>query len=199
MPLPRSLRMKIKVKCFAIMLFLSLLISYSYFALCVLLAVFFHELGHILAARYLKINFSELKLDIFGASLSPVSNDFSYKDEIFLCICGPLSNVITSFLALPILLLLKHDSVAYFILASLTLAFLNLLPIRSFDGGRIFSALLCLMTDTRISHIITSAISFIFILLLWMISVYLLLIARSNLSLFVFSISLFIKIFVKEN
>lgn len=191
--------MKIKIKCFAVMLFLSLFISHSYFAVCVLLAVVFHELGHILAANHLKINLSEFKIDIFGASLSPASNDFSYKDEIFLCICGPLSNFLTSLLILPLWQILKHESLLYFVLASQTLALLNLLPIRGFDGGRIFYALLCLMTDTYVADRILYVISFICILTLWIISVYLLLIARSNLSLFVFSISLFFKIFVREN
>ena len=190
--------MKIKIKCFAIMLFLSLVISHSIFAICVLAAVILHECGHILAAKCLRINLSECKIDIFGASLSPESNDFSYKDEIILCICGPLSNFFTSLIALPFLLSSNHEALLYFILASLSLAILNLLPIKGFDGGRICQAILCLITDPNFANTVISVISFICIFILWLISVYLLLITRSNLSLFVFSISLFIKIFVNE-
>ena len=191
--------MKIKIKCFAVMLFLSLLISYSYFAFCVLLAVIIHELGHIVSAKYLKINLSECKVDIFGASLSPESNNFSYKDEIFLCMCGPMFNFISSAFVLPFWFYSKYDTLLYFILASLALALLNLLPIKGFDGGRIFHALLCIISDQDKANTIISVISFLCILFLWILSVYMLLIARSNLSLFIFSISLFIKIFVKEN
>ena len=191
--------MKIKVKCFAVMLFLSLVIYHSLFALCVLCAVIIHELGHIFAAKHLNINISECKIDIFGASLSPEFNNFSYKNEIVLCACGPLFNIFTSLAIMPFWLLTKQEYLLYFILSSLTLALLNLLPIKGFDGGRICQSILCLISEPHLANRSITIISFVCILVLWLISVYLLLIARSNLSLFVFSISLFIKIFLNES
>ena len=191
--------MKIKITCFAVMLFLSFIISYSGFAFCVLLAVLIHELGHIFTARYLNISLSECKIDIFGASLCPAAYNFSYKDEILLCISGPMSNLLTLLPFIPFALVFKHDLSICFATASLALALLNLLPISGFDGGRIFYALVCILSDPDTANTVISVVSFFCILVLWLISVYLLLIARSNLSLFVFSISLFIKIFIKEN
>ena len=191
--------MKIKVGCFAIMLFLALFISHSYFALASLAAIILHECGHIFAAKTMKIKMSECKIDIFGAALTPLSNDFSYKDEIFLCICGPAANILTALAVFPYCLFTQNKVTLYFILASFSLALLNLIPIKGFDGGRIFFSLLCLLSDIDVAEKVLSAVSFICILILWIMSVYFLLMARSNLSLFVFSISLFVKIFLKEN
>ena len=181
------------------MLFLSLLLSHSYFALAAFVSVTIHESGHLIAAKILNIDLTECKIDIFGAALSPALCDFSYKDEIFLCICGPAANFFTSVVCVPLYHFTDCDFLLYFILSSFSLAILNLLPVKDFDGGRIFNSLLCLISDTYKAEQITLSVSFVVILLLWIVSVYLLLIARSNLSLFVFSISLFVKIFVKEN
>ena len=57
--------MKIKIGFFAIMLILSLLLSDHNFALAAILSVIIHECGHIFAARLLKINMRECKIDIF--------------------------------------------------------------------------------------------------------------------------------------
>lgn len=191
--------MKIKIGCFALLLFLTLLFTHSYFALSALTAILIHESGHIIAAKKAKIKMSLCKIDIFGAALTPTSNDFSYSDEIFLCICGPALNFFTAAVALPFYFVTESSVVLYFVLASLSLGLLNLIPIKGFDGGRIFMAILCLLTDIYTADKILSAISFICIFILWVLSVYFLLVSGSNLSLFVFSISLFLKIFVKEN
>ena len=191
--------MKIKVGIFAIMLFLSLLISHSRFAIASLLSIFIHECGHVLAAKLLKIDMRECKIDIFGASLTPNNSNFSYWDEILLCLCGPAINIVTGLLTFPFLVRISDNFPTYFFLASLALALLNLIPIKGFDGGQILSALLSIIFNVTISEQIMTVISFISIFLLWIISVYFLIIAKSNLSLFIFSISMFVKIFIDEN
>ena len=191
--------MKIKIGCFALLLFITLFITHSYFAISALIAILIHETGHIIAAKKLKIKMTLCKIDIFGASLTPASNDFSYLDEMFLCICGPALNFFTAAVAMPFYFITKNTVVLYFVLASLSLGLLNLIPIKGFDGGRIFMATLCLLTDIYMAEKILSVVSFICIFILWVMSIYFLLMSGSNLSLFVFSISLFLKIFVKEN
>ena len=191
--------MKIKIGCFALLLFITLFITHSYFAISALIAILIHETGHIIAAKKLKIKMTLCKIDIFGASLTPASNDFSYSDEMFLCICGPALNFFTAAVALPFYFITKNTVVLYFVLASLSLGLLNLIPIKGFDGGRIFMATLCLLTDIYMAEKILSVVSFICIFILWVMSIYFLLMSGSNLSLFVFSISLFLKIFVKED
>ena len=190
--------MKIKLGFFAILLFVSLLLSHSLFSLASLLAALLHELGHILAASLCRIRMKEFSVGLFGAGLTPSDGLYSYFDEIILCLAGPLSNF---FFGSASLLLLRYASSAFllsFVFSSFAFGILNLLPIKGFDGGRIFRALLLFWLPLPVAEKISSALSFFFVLFLWTLSVYLLLRTASSLSLFVFSLSLFARIFLSE-
>ncbi|MBO5939502.1 MAG: M50 family metallopeptidase [Clostridia bacterium] len=191
--------MKIKVGFFAILLFFSLLMTHSLFSLASLLAAVLHELGHLLAASVCRIRMKEFSVGLFGTGLTPSGGLYSYFDEIILCLGGPLSNLFFGSLSL---LLLRHDSSAFlsaFIFSSFAYAVLNLLPIKGFDGGRICRALLLLFLPLPITERILSLLSFVCIFSLWTLSIYLLLRTASSLSLFVFSISLFSRLFLSED
>ena len=189
--------MKIKIGFFAIFLFLTLMITNSAFFLASVFAVLLHELGHILMARLCRIRLYECSIGIFGAGITPADSLYSYSREILLCLAGPLMNFLT---ALFVLWFFPHSSyfVTSFLFASFSLGLLNLLPIHGFDGGRIFHSLFSLRFSPTVASCLLSSLSFIFIFLLWALSVYFLLRARSSLSLFVFSLSLFARIFLSE-
>ncbi len=190
--------MKIKVGFFAVMLALSLLVSRSLFALAALFAATLHELGHILMAALCKIRLKTCKIGLYGAGICPDGNClYSYGKELLLCLGGPLVNL-TSFA-----ILVRHPaeqgSFLYcFLFSSLILGVMNLLPIKDFDGGRILSALLSLRFTPTSADRILKVCSFTCIFLLWCFSVYLLLRFSASLSLFIFSISLFCRIFIPE-
>ena len=74
---------------------------------------------------------------------------------------------------------------------SLLLGLLNLLPIRSFDGGRMLSAAISAMLGEGAAEYVLRLTSFLFLFLLWAVSVFFLLRAGDGLSLFCFSMSLF--------
>ncbi len=162
--------------------------------ICTLLsAVLIHEFGHILAARVLKIQIKCIRLDIFGAIMETDSILCSYKKEAILCLAGPLANIASVIfirsLNLPVDLNL-------FTLASFAFAIINLLPAKCFDGGRALSCiLLWRMSHPKASYFI-EILSFICVFLLWTISVYFLMRTGSYLSLFIFSGSLFAKLFL---
>ena len=112
-----------------------------------------------------------------------------------LCLGGPLMNflsvlVVTAFFDAP--------RFEYFKECSIALGALNLLPISGFDGGRIFSALLSMILPPRAVEALSKVISFILIFTLWCFSVYLLIKISATLSLFMFSLSLFAKIFLPD-
>lgn len=188
--------MKFKIGFFAIMLFLSLLLDPSLFSLAALLAATTHEFGHLLMAIHCNIQFKECKIGIYGAGLMPDSGLYSYKKEILLCLAGPLTNFFCGTFSILLLQRFHNEFLLGFTVASFSLGILNLLPICDFDGGRILKSMLCLRFSPEVASLTVQVLSFCFIFLLWLLSVYLLLRALTSLSLFVFSISLFGKIFI---
>ena len=192
--------LKIKISTSGAMMTVTLFLTHSYISLAALLAAFLHELGHIIAAKIYNIELGELRLGIFGASLTSRVMLCSYKKEIFLCLAGPLVNLISVLILFPFCK--NYDSFCtLFISASLFLGLLNLLPIYDFDGGRILFCLLSLRLSLKTVTLIIKISSFILIFILWSLSVYLLLRLSSSVSLFIFSLALFSKIFLtqKEN
>jgi Zn-dependent protease len=139
---------------------------------------------------------SEMRLSILGASLCPSESLFSYVDEILLCAGGPAFNFASAALAVH---LLGFHSDSLFVLSSIALGALNLLPVSGFDGGRISSALLNMMFSERIARTILHILSFSVLFVLWCFSLYLLLRSCASLSLFVFCLSVFAKIFLCEH
>ena len=192
--------MKIKISFFTIMLILSLILSSSFYALIPLIAATLHELGHISAARARKVTLRKFDVELFGARLSMDNTLCSYTDEITICAAGPLTNLIFAYLVKSVTSHFKIESPAFeiFIFSSISLAIINLLPIRSFDGGRILCAVISNFLNPPKAERIIGLLSFFFLFTLWCVSVYLLLKTSASLSLFIFSSYLFINLFVKS-
>ncbi len=187
---------KISVGFLFLLLLSVLVVTRSDMLIPLVLSITLHELGHVIMARICGIKMAEFKLDIFGAALSPTSISYSYISEILLCLGGPLFNYVTVTFAyhLP-----QSPFRENLIMASLALGTINLLPIFSFDGGRIFSSFLSLFLPPKAVINIMRLTSFFLIFTLWCFSVYLLLRRGASLATFIFSISLFAKIFLGQN
>ena len=185
--------MKIKVRFVTFLCACLLLIARPRAFPALLLSVTLHEVGHILTARLLGLRFSSLTLSPMGAALMPLGGMGGYREEILVALAGPAVNLLSA------ILLPKPSQNSFldvFVTSSKFLGLLNLLPIRSFDGGRI---LLCTFSHTgkpRCGERILAASSFLFRFLFWTFSAYLLLRVGASLSLFVFSCSLFCRLFV---
>lgn len=173
-----------------------------------------HEIGHLLAARILKIRIAEMSLDIAGAKITPAGQISSYKKEFFLCAAGPA----TSFaIASASLILLKitgveinisflystlnqelsavYTALGFVFIFSMIQGIINLIPISGFDGGRMGKSVIAYLFGEDIAQSSDRSITFIFAFILWMISVYILIKAGQGLSLFSFSLCMFLKIF----
>lgn len=159
-----------------------------------LLAALLHELGHIAASRQLSINLAGLKLDVLGARLHTGGHLYSYSSMMLLCLAGPAVNLLCFALTLPHSE--QHAWVREFCYSSLSLCVLNLIPVEGFDGGRILHALLSALLPPNCVFRICKTLSFLSILTLWLISVWLLLKSAGALTLFVFSCCLFGMLFI---
>lgn len=155
-----------------------------------------HEFGHIIAAKLLKINISSMKLDMLGARINMGSELVSYPREILLCAAGPGANILTVLVCLPFI---HSETVAFVAASSAVLATINLMPIHSFDGGRILSSVISSFFGTLVSRRVVDITSAICLSVVWIISSYLLLRVGASLSVFIFCISVFGSVFLARD
>ncbi len=103
-----------------------------------------HELAHAFAAARLGYKLNRVVLMPYGAVIDVDVRRLSFKDELFVALCGPLANLLTALLFVAIWWLYPtvyaFTDTAYY--ASLTIALVNLLPAYPLDGGRILNAAL---------------------------------------------------------
>lgn len=184
---------RLRVSPAAAVLFVAMaLTDHSHLCAAVLLAAAVHEMGHLLAARLLGIPLRVLRLELLGARLEVVGRMLSYGEEWLLCMAGPLTSLLLSLFILTVVP--KTAFFTYLAAASCLLGLLNLLPICGFDGGRMLSAALGRMASDRVSEGILRGASFLCVFLIWATAVYCLLRVGDGLSLFCFSMGLFVRL-----
>ena len=103
-----------------------------------------HECAHAFASASLGYKLNKIILMTYGAVIDGDLRGISFKDEIFVALCGPLCNLLTAgfFVALWWLTPTMYaftDTACY---SSLTIALVNLLPAYPLDGGRILKCAL---------------------------------------------------------
>lgn len=172
----------------------------SAYTLIALSAAVIHEAGHIITGALLGIKFKTFSLSILGAKLALAAPLYSYKREWLLCASGPAINYLTGGAAAYIYYNVLdnpegHMYVLFFAIASFFLGTLNLLPIKNFDGGRMLICTAAPLIGIYAAEKLTDLLSFIFVLVLWAVSLYLMLRVGASLALFVFSSALFIEMF----
>lgn len=178
---------------FGVMLAGLLLFDRSGFCLVTVLAALLHECGHLLAARLLRIPWKGLRMDFMGARLEVSGRILSYGEEWLLAAAGPLASFVFAAAVAPLWRFSEHA--VLFSCASLLLGLLNLLPIRTFNGGRMLECFLARFCEERTVNGIMRLSSFFFLFLIWSGAIYFLLRAGDGLSLLFFSMSLFVHFF----
>lgn len=183
--------MKIDIKLSAV-IFASLFIilDASGTALPVMAAALLHEAGHLAAMYLLKIKPDSITVYPFGADIVVGQAISSYRDDIIIAAAGCAVNIVlaaVTFAFLPVF----SGCCALF-------AAMNLLPIKSLDGGRILECVLLLKTSSDRAEPLIKAVSFFFIMPLWAASIYLLFYWPNNPTLFFVCVFLFASIFIKK-
>ena len=105
-----------------------------------LIAIVLHELGHYFIAKALGYSLSKFSLSPYGVSLSYYGEELEERDDIFIALAGPLTNIVCSLLCLALwwLFPVSYIFLSPFVEVSLVIALFNLLPAYPLDGGRVF-------------------------------------------------------------
>ena len=110
-------------------------------ALPVMAAALLHEAGHLAAMYLLKIKPTAITIYPFGADIAVGQAISSYRDDIIIAATGGAVNI---FLAAVTFTFMPVFSGCCALFAAM-----NLMPIKSLDGGRIFRSFLQVFTDRR--------------------------------------------------
>lgn len=138
------------VKLFSLRIHIHFLSVFSFFALCVsndlvfsllvLLCALLHEAAHASAILLCGGKITDFYFHPFGAEIK-YSSSLSYKKDFIIALCGPLANLASFTVCLPFLFKNTDMYFLFFAFCNLFLALLNLLPLRTFDGGRMLGIL----------------------------------------------------------
>ncbi len=119
-----------------------------------IIALLAHEVFHLFSAILLDIEFSEVKITLFGFNLNAYLDNVSHVKKIILFIAGPACN-------LCLYLGFRNTEYYYFANINLLLSYINLVPIVPLDGGNICKTILEIFLDTKtVSRYITMTNAF---------------------------------------
>lgn len=166
------------------------------------LVAIIHELGHFFASLKLGYKLNKITLLPFGAIIKGDVLDLKYIDECKIALGGPLLNIITAifFTALWWFIPSLYAYTDLIVLASLSIAFINMLPCYPLDGGRFLFATLSLKLSRKKAKFIVNLLGItfsLFLLVLFIISIF----NTINFSILFFSLFMLVGVFggTKEN
>lgn len=212
---------KVKLGISAMLMLVAMLLSdrTEIFVLYALSAAL-HECGHLLAARILGIKIREVRFDFSGIRICTEEKLTSYRNEFLLAAAGPIVNyvvitVIAAFCSLYGVSITEatescvsflfegrysHMGALCFVaLSSFLQLGINLLPIRTFDGGRMTYCLSAVLFGERRAEQILDVFSGFSAFVLWTVALYLMLRISSGLGIYVFSVCLFLSTLKKSD
>jgi Zn-dependent protease len=133
---------------------------------CYLITIF-HEYGHALAARYYNYKTLKIELNLIGGAAF-VEEIRDYKHQLNVAIAGPYVNLIMC----PILFLFLNLNIFFekIFVFNFIIMLSNSIPALPLDGGRVFRAVLSMITAdylyaTKISVILSQIIFSFFVIL----------------------------------
>ena len=162
-----------------------------------------HEIGHIIAALICRVRIENVTLFPCGADMRLGSSMRSYLADAFIAGAGATMNII---LALGIhfteAFVSSADAVRllnYSVGCNISLAVINLMPVRHLDGGNLISALLLCRHDPAVTEKTLGFLSLISLFVMWVAAVYILFVKDGSPSLFMLVCVMFASIFLRGN
>ncbi len=133
-----------------------------------------HELGHSYVAAGVGYKLNRIVLMPYGATVSGEIGDLTYVDEIKIALAGPLINLFVALLFVGLWWLVpnSYPYTELAVVASITIATVNLLPAFPLDGGRILLSTLSLYLPQKTARIISKSFGILLSAALFAIFIY---------------------------
>lgn len=157
-------------------------------------AIAVHELGHILAILVIDERISDISVSPFGLSIKRSGRLCSYKLELIVYLSGPMTNIL---LAL-VFSMVKNNICEAFVEQNLIFGILNMLPIKTLDGGSALRSVLLMLFSEKVAATAVDLLSAATVIIIWICSIWCLLYIGGGLSPFLFSCWLFFSLFLKD-
>jgi stage IV sporulation protein FB len=174
-------------------LFLLLFVTPNDYAFAVLSSVILHEMGHLIASLLYHKHPTFVKLMPTGISIGLLSSS-SYTEELVIAAAGPLMNLL--YCATAVFFPYTLSKTVWTV--SLLLCLLNLLPITTFDGGRMLGASAALLFGEIFSERLLRLTTAVCLVCLWVLSLYVFFYSGINMTLLVFCAYLFSYLILKK-
>ena len=138
----------------------------------IFLAIFLHEMAHILTMCAFKCKPKEIRLRTFDIAI--IENNQirrSFLKDFLVFLSGPLTNIFLALFFLILYFYLNFQILLEIFLVNITLGIFNLLPIAFLDGGKILKLILDLNFDIRKSKNILIAITIVSVIILFLLGI----------------------------
>lgn len=169
----------------------------SYFSLMGISFAVLHELGHLLAMHMANIPPQELSFGILNIEISsPLEQN--EKNEVFVFLSGPIVNLILGLIFLTAYHFSRNYIIKIALIQNFVLAFINLLPISSLDGGKILSSIISRKLGLDKTEKIMNILSVIFTLPLFTLGFLVMINSKYNLSVLIIACYFISYIFCRE-
>ena len=172
-----------------------LIIDKSGFALPMILASLCHEFGHLFSMWI--FNAAPKEVNLIPGSIQIVSSFTTIKNNIFISLSGPITNLIIFFTLFLNNKLFETDDFLIFALINLILGLFNLLPIRGLDGGSVVYNIILFYTNEQKSEIVVNAISVVSAVLIMGIALILTFIGQTSISAYLLALYLILSVLLK--
>ncbi len=170
----------------------------SGFVLVGIISSLMHELGHIIAVKAKKCSIDRIKLGCVNADI--FLNGGNLTDKIIILFSGSMMNFFIAVI-FKIMCSVYYDVNIFrtIYLQNLFIGILNLLPISTLDGGCILLSLLNKKIDSIVALRVYNIVSFIFLIPLFCIGIWILITSEYNFSLILLVTYLISCILLKKN
>ncbi len=121
-----------------------------------------HEFTHLIVVKLINIDIEEVKFHCLGATLEIKNyNNLTLKEQIIICLAGPLFNIIIGLIFWISWIFLKNNFLMTIAEINLSLAFFNVMPICPLDGFKLLLAILSLKYSYKNANKIATVTSYI--------------------------------------